>query len=432
MGLWTFWLPAAVITVMVMGVIALAFLRPPDDHQDKGGEHGQGDAGAKPASGDEKRELRIYADQLREVESELQRGLVSEEEAERLRTEVARRLLEADRFERNAAKETPRPMRFVGLLLVPSTVAVAALVYAVAGAPGLPDMPLAQRHAEAAQIRAERPRQAQLEAEWEVDPMRPDPAEVNPELLALIERLREALEDRPQDLQGHQLLARNEAQIGNHAAAAAAQARVIEIRGDEATIADHLLLAEAMIFAAGGVVSPEAERVLDFILRRDPANQSARYYTGLMFAQTGRPDLAFRIWRVLLEDSDPGAPWVPHLRGVLEDLAAISGVRYTLPPIEAMGSRGPSREDMETAMQMAPEDREAMIGGMVEGLAARLANQGGTAAEWARLIASLGVIGQEERARDIWSEARMVFADRRDDLRLVDEAARSLGLIEPD
>ena len=432
MGLWTFWVPAAVITVMVMGVIAIAFVRPPEDHGDTVEQGGKGDAGGRPASGDEKRELRIYADQLREVESELQRGLVSEEEAERLRTEVARRLLEADRFERNAAKETPRPMRLVGLVLVPVTVAAAALVYAIAGAPGLPDMPLAQRHAEAAQMRAERPRQAQLEADWEVDPMRSDPAEVDPELLALIERLREALESRPDDLQGHQLLARNEAQIGNHAAAAAAQMRVIEIRGDDATIADHMLLAEAMIFAAGGVVSPEAERVLEGILRRDPANQSARYYSGLMFAQTGRPDLAFRIWRVLLEDSNPNAPWVPHLRGVLEDLAAVAGVRYTLPPAEAMGARGPSPDDMEAAMEMDPEDREAMIGSMVEGLAARLANQGGTAADWARLITSLGVIGQEDRARDIWSEARMVFADRPDDLRLVDEAARGLGVIEPD
>ena len=432
MGLWTFWVPAAVITVMVMGVIALAFLRPPGAQPEAGDKAAGNDPVDPGTSREEKRELRIYADQLREVESELQRGLISAEEAERMRTEVARRLLEADRFDRRAPGETPRAMRLVGLALVPATIVVAALVYVTAGAPGLPDMPLAQRHAEAAQLRAERPRQAELEAAWEVDPSRPDPADVDPELMALIERLREALESRPDDLQGHQLLARNEAQIGNHAAAAAAQARVIELRGNEATIADHMLLAEAMIFAAGGVVSPEAEQLLEAILRRDPSNQSARYYTGLMFAQTARPDLAFRIWRVLLEDSDPGAPWVPHLRGVLEDLAAVAGVRYTLPPAEAMGSRGPSREDMEAAMEMDPEDREAMIGGMVEGLAARLANQGGTAADWARLIASLGVIGQEERARDIWSEARMVFADRPDGLRLVDDAARGLGFIEPD
>lgn len=427
MDFWSFWAPAAFITLMVMGLIALAFLR---------SARGRGDspdaAGADmPADmPEEKRELRIYADQLREIEGELKRGLVSEEEAERLRTEVARRLLEADRFDRQAAGRTPRAMRLVGLALVPAAVALAALVYTTAGAPHLRDMPLAQRHAEAAEARAARPDQAALEAAWADDPNRPRPPEPDPELMALIEQLRAALSTRPLDLQGHQLLARNEAGIGNHAAAAAAQARVIEIKGDEATVSDHLLLVEAMIFATGGVVSPEAEQVLEAILRRDPANQSARYYTGLMFAQTGRPDLTFRIWRVLLEDSDPQAPWVPHLRGTLEELAEIAGVRYTLPPPEAMGARGPSEEDMAAAMEMEAEDREALIGGMVEGLAARLANQGGSAGEWARLIASLGVLGQEDRARAIWGEARMVFADRPADLERVNAAARALGFDE--
>ncbi|MCC5987264.1 MAG: c-type cytochrome biogenesis protein CcmI [Pararhodobacter sp.] len=423
MDFWSFWAPAAVITLMVMGLIALAFLRPANPRGETVGED-------SPTTGGDKRELRIYADQLREVESDLKRGLVSSEEAERLRTEVSRRLLEADRFERRAPGRTPRAMRLAGLMLMPATVALAALVYAAAGAPHLRDMPLAQRHAEAAEARAGRPDQAELEAAWQEDPNRPAPPETEPGLMALIEQLRAALANRPLDLQGHQLLARNEARIGNHAGAAAAQAQVIEIKGDEATVGDHVLLAEAMIFATGGLVSPEAERVLEAILRRDPANQPARYYTGLMFAQTGRPDLTFRIWRSLLEDSDPQAPWVPHLRGTLEELAEIAGVRYTLPPAAAMGARGPSEDDMAAAAQMDPEAREDMIGGMVEGLAARLANQGGTAEEWARLIASLGVLGQDERARAIWGEARTVFADRPADLEQVNAAARGLGFIE--
>lgn len=423
MDFWSFWLPGAVITLMVMVLIALAFIRSAALREDMAGA-------AAPEAFDDRRELRIYADQLREIEGDLKRGLVSAEEAGRLRTEVSRRLLEADRFERRQAGRTPRAMRVIGLLLVPAMVALAALVYAVAGAPGLRDMPLAQRHAEAAEARAERPRQAELEAAWEADPNRPVPPAPDPEMMALIEQLREALASRPLDLQGHQLLARNEARIGNHAGAAAAQGRVVEIRGDEATVSDHVLLAESMIFATGGVVSPEAEQVLETILRRDPANQPARYYTGLMFAQTGRPDLTFRIWRVLLEDSDREAPWVPHLRGTLEELAEIAGARYTLPPAEAMGARGPSEEDMAAAMAMEPEDREAMIGAMVEGLEARLASRGGSAEEWARLIASLGVLGEVDRARAIWGEARTVFADRPADLEEVNAAARQLGFTE--
>ncbi len=58
--------------------------------------------------------------------------------------------------------------------------------------------------------------------------------------------------------------------------------------------------------AAGGYVSPEAEAALSEVLRREPSNGRARYYTGLLYAQTGRPDLAFRVWRPLLEDSGRG------------------------------------------------------------------------------------------------------------------------------
>ncbi|MCC5999567.1 MAG: c-type cytochrome biogenesis protein CcmI [Pararhodobacter sp.] len=424
--MWSFWLPSALITLMVVTVIALGFLR---GARLRAEAQAQGTQDAGGSTG--RRELRIYADQLREIESDLKRGLVTEEEVERLRTEISRRLLEADRAKRRDVAKASPGMRLVGLALLPVTVVFAVLLYATAGAPHLPDRPLAQRHAEAAQLRAERPRQDELEAAWAANPNRPEPPAAEPEMMALIEQLRTAMATRPLDLQGHQLLARNEAGIGNHAGAAAAQARVIELKGDQATTADHVLLAEAMIFAAGGLVSPEAERVLETILRRDPDNQPARYYTGLMFAQTERPDLTFQIWRQLLIDSHPQAPWVPHLRETLEELAEIAGVtRYTLPPIEAQGARGPSAADMAAAMELDEDARAEMIGGMVEGLSARLATQGGTADEWARLIVALGVLGQTDRARAIWSEARTVFADRAEEMALIDQAARGVGFLE--
>ena len=79
---------------------------------------------------------------------------------------------------------------------------------------------------------------------------------------------------------------------------------------------------------------------------------------------------------------------------------------------------------------MAPEDREAMIRGMVEGLASRLANDGGTGAEWAQLITALGVLGETERARGIWAEAQDVFAASPSDLETVAAAARQAGVAE--
>ncbi|MCC5971745.1 MAG: c-type cytochrome biogenesis protein CcmI [Pararhodobacter sp.] len=420
MEFWSFWIPAALITLVTAALVTLGFWR--------GMRLREGQGEAAPVT--EKREMRVYAQQLREIERDLARGLVATDEADRLRTEIARRLLDADRTARAPVVPAPAAARWLGLALVVLSVAVAGLVYLRAGSPMYPDQPLTQRHAEAARMHAERPSQSELEAEWATSPQRTAPPEADDEFLALLAQLRSALETRPLDLQGHRLLARNEANIGNHAAAAAAQRRVIELLGDDATTGEYVVLAEQMILAAGGVVSPEAERVVESILRRDPRNGAGRYYTGLMFAQTGRPDLTFRLWRALLDESHPDAPWVPHIRSTIEDLSAIAGVRYTLPPLAAQGARGPSDDELAAAMELSDEERAAMIGSMVEGLSMRLATGGGNAGEWARLISALGVLGQNERARAIWAEARTVFADQPDQMRVIEEAARGAGFMD--
>ncbi|WP_417588726.1 c-type cytochrome biogenesis protein CcmI [Pararhodobacter oceanensis] len=410
-----FWLPAAALSLIAVALVVLGLKR-----------------GAQAAAGTatDKREMRIYADQLREIERDRARGVVSEDEAERMRAETARRLLEADKQAQAEVKRSPAAARGVAIALALLMPVAALAFYWTHGAPLYRDQPIQQRFAEAAEMREARPAQADLQAAWQTSPERPVLPEIDPEYAALMEQLREAVADRPEDLQGNRLLASNEANVGNYAAAAEAWLRVIELQGARPEIADMLGLAEAMVQAAGGVVSPEAEVVLEQILQRDPRNGAARYYLGLSLGQTGRPDLTFRLWRGLLEDSAPDAPWVPVLRAELEGLAAVAGVRYTLPPLAAQGARGPSEGDIAAASDLSAAERQEMIGGMVEGLAQRLAAMGGPPEDWARLIDSLGVLGQTDRARAIWAEARMVFADQPQALIPIDEAAARLGFTE--
>ena len=63
---------------------------------------------------------------------------------------------------------------------------------------------------------------------------------------------------------------------------------------------------------------------------------------------------------------------------------------------------------------------------MVAGLADRLANEGGPPQDWARLIRSLMVLGEEDRARAIYAEALQVFAEVPDALALIEEAGAGL------
>jgi len=246
----------------------------------------------------------------------------------------------------------------------------------------------------------------------------------------MVEKLRQVVAQRPDDIQGQKLLARNEAALGNFRAAYEAQARMIALKSDAATAEDFANLADAMVLAAGGYVSPEAEAALDAALTRDGANGIARYYLGLLYAQTGRPDIAFKVWRALLDGSSPSDAWVAPVRAGLPELAMHAGVEYQLPPLPEEGLRGPSAADMEAAADMTPEERQDFVRNMVAQLNERLATQGGTAAEWAQLIGALGNLGETQRAAAIWSEAQVVFAGRPDDLARIRAAAESAGVAD--
>ena len=269
-------------------------------------------------------------------------------------------------------------------------------------------MPLAQRFELAELARQNRPSQAQ--AETEAARTAPPQPELDESYATLMEQLRTALAQRPDDLQGHQLLARNEAAVGRFAEAHRAQARVVALKGEEATAEDFADLADLMGLAAGGFVSPEAEAVLRETLERDPANGTARYYSGLLAAQTGRPDIAFRVWRALLDGSPADAPWVPPIRAQIVSLSEVAGGDYVLPPM-AEAPSGPTEADIAAAEDMNPAARMQMIAGMVDGLGERLATEGGPPEDWARLIRALGVLGRRDQAAAVWQEAQQVFPD---------------------
>ncbi|WFE75593.1 c-type cytochrome biogenesis protein CcmI [Roseinatronobacter sp. S2] len=378
------------------------------------------------------RAMRVYRDQLREVDRDLSRGTLEQAEADRLRLEIQRRILDLDKGGRGAGVPSSPRMRAVMVGVIGVLLAGAGWLYLTYGAVNYPDQPLAARHADADAARADRPSQAQLEADFaEMRPDAPD-FEDRADLEPMVAQLREALANRPDDVRGHILLAQNESRLGNFPAAAVAQARVVELRGDDADAQEYAFWLDLLVLAAGGMVSPEAEEVIEQILRRDPANGVALYYTGRMYAQTGRPDLTFRVWRRLHDQSAGDAPWMPEIRASLPELAQISGEpRYQLPPRPApasAGGRAPSAADIDAAMEMSGEDRAAMIEDMVASLSARLANDGGTADDWAQLVRALTVLDQREQATAILQEARTVFAARAEDLALINAVAEDVGL----
>ncbi len=402
-----FWVITLGGSVLVAVALAVALLRGgrivPDAHPD----------------------LRLYRAQLAEVDRDMARGVLSPADANLVRTEVSRRLLDADRVARSApVPDRQGPGRVAAAGVAVGVVLASVGLYWALGAPGETDQPRARRLAAAEQIRLTRPDQATLEAAMaQRSPTGQEAADDGTD--ALLDRLRRVVADRPDDLQGQAFLARGEASVGNFAAARRAQERVVALKGAGATAEDHAELADLMVVAAGGAVSPEAEAEMRLALKLDPSNGPARYYTGLLAAQTQRPDIAFQTWRRLLEDGPADAPWNPVIRDNIRQLAQAAGVDYTPPDTLP----GPSADDLAAASDMAPEDQTAMIRGMVERLAGRLADQGGPPADWARLIRAYGVLGETDAARSIWAEAQLAFPDPAD-LAPVRQAAGAAGVLE--
>ncbi|WP_299849707.1 c-type cytochrome biogenesis protein CcmI [uncultured Roseovarius sp.] len=405
----TFWIIIGSLALGVGGVLALALLR--------------GRKGAIPPAA---YDLQVYRDQLKEVDRDLARGVIAEADAERVRTEVSRRVLAADanlRAQQAADGRTTGGNAIVALALIAVMLGGSVALYARLGAPGYGDLPLEARIAASEQARTERASQSEAEARA---PARPPVPEASADYLALMEKLRQTVKDRPGDLRGLRLLVRNEAALGNITAAYTAQAKVIEVKGPEATADDHALMADLMIAAAGGYVSTEAEAALRMALQRDPDHPTSRYYLGSFLMQVDRPDAAFRTWEQLLRESPPDAPWVAPIRNQIEEVAWRAGVKYELPqPV-----RGPSAEDVEAAGEMNAEDRDQMIRGMVQNLSDRLASDGGSPEEWARLIAAYGVLGEVDQARAIWTEAQQVFAGKAEALAQVRSGAEQAGVAE--
>lgn len=400
---WGFWAAAFVITVAVFWLISRALRTVPLVNDNPS--------------------LRVYRDQLAEVDRDLARGVISGDEAARIRVEVSRRVLDAGR-QSDLAVYKPSAQAPVASAVVGGALLAAVAGYYWLGAPGYPDLPLASRLDRAQAAYDSRPDQAQAEA------VAPAPllAEADAAFMDLMDKLRAAIVARPDDMAGLALLARNEASLGNYVAARTAQQHLVGLKGSAATAEDHETLAQMMIAAAAGFVSPQAEAELITALQLDANRGLARYFSGLMFAQTGRPDRTFALWQPLLAEGPQDALWIGPIRAQIEDVAMMAGVKFTLPDAKGPDAKGPDAAAIAAADDMAPEDRQAMIEGMVAQLQDRLDSQGGPVDDWVKLINALFVLKETDRAQAAILTAETAFAGNLEALNKIAEAVSAAAI----
>lgn len=316
----------------------------------------------------------LYGRQVAELDELAQRGLIGEAEHRAATAEAGRRLLAASDSPAVAWETDKRDGRLV-LLGVVGSAAVALGVYLVAGAPGLRDQSYAERL-----------------AGWKSQRL----DELSPPQIAAI--LRDATTQRPTDAEGQRLLALAEGASDNAPGAVRALRRATTLAPERGDL--WRMLGEALVFRDAGKVEAEAQRAFAEALRRDPSDIAARFYLAQASFDAGDTATAAAGFRAVLS----ALPADDERRAAVEaSLARAEG-------------RGPTVS--------FPPEQLAAIRGMVDGLAAKLAQNPENAEGWVRLVRAYSVLGEADKREAALAAARARYKDSPQVLQQIEDAAR--------
>ncbi|MBY5852155.1 c-type cytochrome biogenesis protein CcmI [Rhizobium ruizarguesonis] len=383
-----FWILVAALTAALAVILLYPLLR-----------------GAKAADNIRAGETAVYRDQLRELDRDLDGGLITPEEADYARAEIGRRLIGVSADE---PAETPKPARhhrfteaFV-LLLLP---VLGLCLYLTTGRPDLPSQPL----------------EARLE---------------NPgnDVAVLITKAERHLAEKPDDGKGWDVLAPiyfrtmrvNDAQV--------AYRNAIRLLGPSPVRLDGL--AETLMAVSDGVVTEEARKVLEQSLTLEPDNPRARFYIALGMEQAGRPDEARQAFEALAKQSPADAPWLPLVNQHIAmnggapagTNPAAPGANPAAPGANPAAPGNPTQQDVAAAETMNAGDRQQMIRGMVESLDAKLSEDPNNFEGWMRLVRSYAVLNDKDRAAGALKRGLAAFPPPGEQGRQLLALARELGI----
>ena len=341
----------------------------------------------------------VYRDQLRELERDVARGVMSPAEASSARLEIQRRLLAVDSGKGRAAMNVTRSPYLAAAVSGFILVAGGGL-YWLLGAPALPDAPFDQRPA------------------TQADMTSPGGNAASPHLdmKAAAEKLEQKLHSDPSNGEGWVMYARTESMLGEWQKASNAYRIAIGLgQKSEDVYAGY---GEMLVLGADGIVSPAAHDAFAAALAADAHNDVARYYLALADSQAGEVQKAIKAWLALAADIPDDSPMREAIAQRIADAAHAGGIEA--PPLPkgtapeapaATQSGGPSSDQMDAAAQMPEADRAKMIDSMIAQLAARLQKDPNDLEGWMRLGRAYAVQGKTDQAVDAYEHAARLKPD---------------------
>ena len=305
-------------------------------------------------------------------------------EAVAAKAELARELL---RQQREAGAKLARPRTYEAIIVPVSlglVMVIAFVTYAFLGNPGLPSQPFAAR---------------------------PEAATANLSLDDALKTIEARLAAAPDDLKGWTVIAPVYMRTGRYPDAERAFRRILAL--SPPTADSDTDLAEALMLQNGGQAVGEAATLLNNAAALDPSHVRSRFYLAGEAMRIEDFTTAVGQWTAIIALGKGDEPWMATAKTGLADAEA--------------GRDGKPFPEPTAAAGAADATQSAAIHGMVDGLAARLAKDGGPLADWTKLVRSEIVLGDIGAAQKAYDTARKAYPDAGDRAEL-DGIAAQAGL----
>ena len=256
--------------------------------------------------------LQVYADQLDELERDLQQGRIAKQDKESARLEIQRRILSTNsNIKENNNQNHKNPSQFSRMILA---VLLAFLIpsfalgtYITMGKPGLPGQPFNNRVSQTPKPTAIATNEGQ-----------------HGEINDMITNLRAKLDKNPNDIKSWELLGKTYLMQKKYSEAASTLERALQIT--PSNIGMRAAFGEALTLAADGRVTQKSESEFKAVEKHTPDDPRARYYLGLAEYQRNNLTAALRRWIALEIDTPADAPWRTMLQSRIQKAEKESGI----------------------------------------------------------------------------------------------------------
>lgn len=229
----------------------------------------------------------------------------------------------------------------------------------------------------------------------QVAQLTPEQREEQENFARLLEQVEAQMLVDPSDVNGWRVLAPAYIRAGRYQDGVNSYRKILDLLPPNADAQTDL--AEALLLENGAEAGDEVMSLLASAAQLDPTHARSRFYLAAEATRLEQWDEAIAVWNDLLGLANGDEPWIA---------TAQSGLAMAM-----------ARGETQPPALADPEQAE-LITSMVAGLDERLNEDGGSVAEWTRLVQSYIVLGDLEKAQQNYQNAVIAFPEAADRVEL--------------